>query len=306
MNLKQLETFYWIERLGSFSAAAERLHTTQSTVSMRIQELEQSLNTKLFSRSGRTVRLTPKGRQLVPYVRELVTLTAEIQERIMAQEALSGVVKLGVVEAVATTWLPKFIQRLQERYPNVTVELEVALSLELTERLQNGALHIVFAMGQPPGPNFVGTSLGSLELRWFASPDLGLNRNEPIKRILERLPFITLDRRSYHDANIRAWMARNKVHCRRTIVCNAMSVVGMLVKSGVGITLLPARCYREDLEAGLLTTVGARTRMPPVDVLAMYAVDEHSALLRLISELAVEVSDFDHPHGGTAHSPGNA
>lgn len=293
MNLKQLETFYWIERLGSFSAAAERLHTTQSTVSMRIQELEQSLNTKLFSRSGRSVRLTPKGSQLVPYARELIGLKAEIQERIMAQDAMSGVVKLGVIEAVATTWLPKFIQQLQERYPNITVELEVALSLELIERLQSGKFHLVFGMGRPPGPNFFGTSLGFLELRWFASPNLGLNKDVSIKSILERLPFITLDRRSYHEANIRTWMAKNKVRCRRTIVCNAISVVGMLVKSGVGITLLPWRCFEEDIESGLLTIIGAQTKMPPVEVLAMYPVDEDSALSRLLAELAVEVSDFD-------------
>ena len=58
MNMKQLETFYWVERLGSFSAAAERVHATQSTISMRIQELEQSLGVKLFDLSHRMARLT--------------------------------------------------------------------------------------------------------------------------------------------------------------------------------------------------------------------------------------------------------
>ena len=51
MNIKQLETFYWIERLGSFSAAADKVFATQSTVSMRIHELEESLGVKLFDRT---------------------------------------------------------------------------------------------------------------------------------------------------------------------------------------------------------------------------------------------------------------
>ena len=78
MNMKQLETFYWVERLGSFSAAAERVHATQSTISMRIQELEQSLGVRLFDRSHRMARLTAKGRELLPYVRQMVELTSAI------------------------------------------------------------------------------------------------------------------------------------------------------------------------------------------------------------------------------------
>lgn len=293
MNLKQLETFYWIERLGSFSAAAERLFTTQSTVSMRIQELEQSLGVKLFKRSGRSVRLTPKGRELVPYVRQLIELTAEMHERIMSPGSLSGVIKLGVVEAVATTWLPHFIQRLQERYPNITLELEVALSLELTNRLHHGGLNVVFGMGQPPGPRYAAESLGSLQLKWFANPSLGITEGEDIPTLLEHWPFVTLDRHSYHDAKIQAWMTENKVRCHRIIVCNAMSIVGMLVKAGVGITLLPSACYERDVEEGMLQVVGTPPGMPPVEVFAMYPLDEHQPLTRLVTEVASEVSDFD-------------
>ena len=50
MNLKQIETFYWAAKLGSFTAAAERLSATQSTVSMRIQELERDFGVALFDR----------------------------------------------------------------------------------------------------------------------------------------------------------------------------------------------------------------------------------------------------------------
>ena len=51
MNLRQLETFFWAARLGSFAKAAQRLNATQSAVSMRIQEIENRLNTVLFDRS---------------------------------------------------------------------------------------------------------------------------------------------------------------------------------------------------------------------------------------------------------------
>ena len=109
MNIKQLETFYWAAKLGSFTAAAERLNATQSTVSMRIQDLEQTLDSALFDRSQRTARLTAKGRELMGYAEKLLSLVAEIQERISAPESIPGFLRLGVAEVVSTTWLPRFI-----------------------------------------------------------------------------------------------------------------------------------------------------------------------------------------------------
>ncbi|KAA3628719.1 MAG: LysR family transcriptional regulator [Proteobacteria bacterium] len=292
MNIKQLETFYWIERLGSFSAAAERVFTTQSTVSMRIQELEQSLGAKLFDRSGRTVRLTPKGKEIVPYVQQLIELVAEMQQRFTSSDALSGFIRLGVVEAVATTWLPRFIRMLQERYPRVTLELEVALSLELTEKLHNGTLDVIFSLGQSPGPNYASESLGSLQIEWMASSSLGIAENDVGPALFEYWPFITLNRNSYHSANIQAWMTENKVRCGRTIVCNSMSGVAILVNAGLGFTLLPTFCYRQDIDAGHLKVFGTPEGMQPVEVFAIYPMDEYRPIARLITEIAVEVSDF--------------
>src|SRR3546814_20237440 len=63
--LFHLETLLWIDRLGTFSAAAERLNTTQPAVSARMRELEQRLGSALFRRDGRTMSLSPAGRKLV-------------------------------------------------------------------------------------------------------------------------------------------------------------------------------------------------------------------------------------------------
>ena len=76
MNRKQLETFETIVRLGSFAAAAAKLNATQSTVSARIQELEESLCVQLFDRAQRKANLTTKGRELVSYAQTAIDETA--------------------------------------------------------------------------------------------------------------------------------------------------------------------------------------------------------------------------------------
>ena len=63
--LYHLETLLWIARLGTFGAAAERLNTTQPAISARVRELENLVGKQLFRREGRTMTLTPAGRQLV-------------------------------------------------------------------------------------------------------------------------------------------------------------------------------------------------------------------------------------------------
>jgi DNA-binding transcriptional LysR family regulator len=296
MNIRNLETFYWVARLGSFTAAADRVLATQSTVSMRIQELEQSLRVKLFDRSHRTARLTPKGKELVFYVERLLELTTEMQQRITPSESVRGLIRVGVVELIAYTWLPRFIRTLRNRYADVALELEIALTAELMDKLSNGALDLVFALGNPPGPHYVSEPLGSMELEWMAHPDLGIPAGPVPPKELERWPFITLNRFSYHHAAVQSWMKKNQVHCRKVIVCNSMTVAATLVTAGVGISLLPPVCYRREMKKGLLQIVRTTARMRPVNFSAMYPLGEFQPLAPLMAELAVEVSDQDAGH----------
>lgn len=306
MNMKQLETFYWIERLGSFSAAAERVHTTQSTISMRVQELEQSLGVKLFERSHRRVRLTSKGKELVPYVRQLIEITAEIQSRITPSETLSGVIKVGVIEIIALTWLPEFIRAMQLRYPNVSLQLEVALSLDLLDKLASGELDVVFTSGRTSaGSNHVIESLGAVEFEWMASPALGIPERAITPAELNAWPFITLNRQSIHHHTIEAWLKDSQVRVRHLIECNSLTVAATLVAAGLGVSRMPPVCYRRELQEGVLRIVETTRPMPAVEVFAMYAPDESQPLAPLITRLAAEASRPSHgvPAGGGGRSP---
>ncbi len=72
MELKYLYTFKTILDAGSFQKAAERLHYAQSTVTLQMQLLSQSLSTALFEKIGRKMVLTQSGRELLPYIEEVL------------------------------------------------------------------------------------------------------------------------------------------------------------------------------------------------------------------------------------------
>ena len=61
MNVRFLEAFVWVAKLGSFKAAAEKMHTTQAGISSRIATLEEQFGVRLFDREHRGVLLTYHG-----------------------------------------------------------------------------------------------------------------------------------------------------------------------------------------------------------------------------------------------------
>ena len=71
MNLKFLETFVWVARLKSFRLTADKLFTTQASISSRIAVLEGELGVKLFLRDSRGVSLTPEGLKVLDYAEHL-------------------------------------------------------------------------------------------------------------------------------------------------------------------------------------------------------------------------------------------
>lgn len=72
MNLKFLETFVWVAKLKSFRLTAEKLFTTQASISSRIAVLESELGVKLFLRDSRGVSLTPDGLKVLDYAEQMM------------------------------------------------------------------------------------------------------------------------------------------------------------------------------------------------------------------------------------------
>lgn len=293
MNIKQLETFYWAAKLGSFTAAAERVTATQSTVSMRILDLERTFGVALFDRSQRRARLTRKGRELMSYAENMLNMTAEIQKRISAPDSMPGFVRLGVVEVVSITWLPKFIKTVHQRYPKVVLELDEALTVDLVARLRSGSLDLVLAPGRTPGYNFITRSLGTMVFAWMASPALGIGERPLGPRDLQQWPVIALARESYHHATIEDWFRAGNAYCRRIDTCKSLGVAASLTAAGLGVSYLPIRCYEKELSDGRLQILQTKPSMPPVEFTATMSVDGFYPIAQLMSELAVETSDFD-------------
>ncbi|MDA1024052.1 MAG: LysR family transcriptional regulator [Proteobacteria bacterium] len=293
MNIKQLETLYWAVKLGSFTAAAERLNSTQSTVSMRIQNLEIDFGIELFDRSQRTARVTAKGRELVKYVEQLLNLMAEIRERLSAPETIPGTLRLGVVEMVSVTWLPALIRVLHESYPKIVLELDEALTQDLVAGLRSGALDLILAPGRMPEYDLNTRSLGTVEFVWMATPNLGVPDRRLKAQDLQQWPIVALSRESYHHSRIEDWFRSGNAYYRKIYTCKSLGVAASLASAGLGITLLPIDYFQDQVDSGRLKVIETDPPMTPTEFTATMAMDGIQPITKIIANLAQELSTFN-------------
>jgi len=292
MTLKQLETFYWVCRLGGFAAAAKHLHSTQSAVSMRIQDLESSLGVPLFDRNQRAARLTAKGQDLIQYAERLMSVASDIRHRIGDPKVLSGTVRLGVTDFVAVTWLPALVAAINENYPDIALELDVDLTLTQLRKLQNGDLDVAVLPGPIEEPGLTNVSLGSVEFAWMASPKLGVPRKRLTPRDLHAWPLLTLT----HDSNLHKLMARwfeaSHATIRRANACNSIGVLAALTMAGLGVSYLPREHFARDIEDGRLQLLDIAPKLPDLEYFAIFGKRQIQPLSQSIAQLAQQYSTF--------------
>jgi len=100
MNIRFLEAFVWVARLGSFKAAADKLDTTQAATSARIATLEDQFGVRLFERDKRHVALTNTGAELLKHAEEILAVSARMLDAVAERASYRGTVVAGAIESV--------------------------------------------------------------------------------------------------------------------------------------------------------------------------------------------------------------
>ncbi len=138
MRLATLDTFVTVVRTGSFVAAADEAGLTASAVSLQMKQVEEYFGRPLFDRSGRSVRVTPYGRQLSQGV--ATALGAIEAFRKPRELAVSGTLDLGAIPTVQTSALPVAMRLMRARHPALKIRLTLDVSAPLQAAVGDGRL----------------------------------------------------------------------------------------------------------------------------------------------------------------------
>lgn len=140
MDIDLARTFLEIARSGSFVAAAERLHLTQTAVTARIQNLEGQLGCRLFVRNRAGARLTADGEHFLGYASQLVQTWDAARRDLPLPDGFRNLLNLGGEVSLCNPLLLNWMRRLREAIPGHAVRVEIGQGADLLKQLEQGAL----------------------------------------------------------------------------------------------------------------------------------------------------------------------
>lgn len=142
MDIDQARTFLTITAHGSFVEAGRQLHLTQSTVSARIQRLEEELGTRLFTRNRSGATLTLAGRRFLDYAKRLVLTADQARDEVGLPDYYRASIRIGGRIALWEGFLPQWVGWMRQQAPDVVIRNEIGFEEDLMSRLIEGSLDI--------------------------------------------------------------------------------------------------------------------------------------------------------------------
>jgi DNA-binding transcriptional LysR family regulator len=237
LDTDQLRSFLAIVDTGSFTRAAERVHKTQSAVSMHVRRLEETLGCALFVKQGRGARLTEEGESLIDYARRIVHIEAGAVAA-LSRKGLRGAVRLGIPDDYAETYLADILARFNRRHPLVEVSVSCEGSPELAHQVAASALDLALVTYHSGLHDF--ELLREQPLVWAASERFHIEANAPIPLALGSVS--CLWRREADEA-----LSEAERPTRGLFFSKNYSAIGSVVRAGLAVTTLPQSMVGEGM-----------------------------------------------------------
>ena len=246
MDLRSLRYFVTVAEELNITRAAEKLHMSQPPLSAQIKSLEEELDTVLFIRGKRRLKLTESGQLLYRRAKEILSLAEKTRSEVHSMgEGMRGTISIGLVEGmapdIAAEWFAGFIGK----YPNIRFRILDGSTDDLLEKMRTGLISL--AVITSPCDHSLLHSFHVGEERIAAlinkTHPLAMKDGEEIDiRELEGENLIVPSRRALIDT-IYKWF--EKVGTEPKIVCEMDSYLDAAALAGrmVGISIYPRTAY---------------------------------------------------------------
>lgn len=229
LDPKLLRTFVAIADAASFTVAADRLNSTQSTVSQHLGRLEDALGQSLIDRSARPICPTPSGERLLGYARRLLALQYEAQT-LLADPSGTITTRIGVPDDIVTPAMSRQFARFAVRHREIRLDVTTGLSRDLKTRFRAGEFDIAIVK-ETVADGDVRASFPE-PLGWYEAEDTSSPWPEPI-------PLVTFPPGGlYRDLMIDR-IERERRRWYIAFTGNSLGSVLSAIEAGLGVSVLP-------------------------------------------------------------------
>ena len=252
MEIKQLESFAAVVRLGSFTRAAEELYISQPTVSTHIRTLEEELNTRLILRTTKSIEVTAAGKKVYD---DAVSIL-QLRDR-MLQESAGGakrIIHLGASTIPSAYVLPEILPAFGRLHPNTFFVIHQSDSQGVIDGLTDGVFDVGLTGMPCQQENLVCRSF-CRDRMVLITPvtahflELQARAASPVDILLQE-PVILREKGSGSKKSVDRFLERAGIPEERLQVCariNDPEAIKNLVAGGLGSSSVSARAARNFL-----------------------------------------------------------
>jgi len=263
-DLRQLECFCAVARMGSFTKAAEEVGVAQSSLSEQIAKLEQGLASVLFERLARRIELTPAGEALLPRAQALLQDAAALPQYLeTVRSETGGVLRVGVIPTIMPYFLAPRLRDFVRTHPEIELHLREVPTAELIKQIEDGAIDIGILSIPVEGHNLVMRELFR-EPILLAVPEFhALAKEEKVllRRVSDERLLILKEGHCLRDETL-TLCGRARARFDAQFEADQLASIFELIRAGFGVSLVPEMAGR----------AAAGCRLIPVEPAAMRRV----------------------------------
>jgi LysR family hydrogen peroxide-inducible transcriptional activator len=241
-TLRQLEYLVAVADARSFRRAAERVNTTQPTLSEQLKALEERIGAQLVERSHSRVVLTPVGLEVLEIARRMLRDAQEIKAIASGHSGrLAGIVRVGLSPTIGPYMLPRIVPELRSRYPDLRLYVREEPPSVLARGLDEGSLDVIVVQLPVRSADFVSVSLFREPIYVAMAADHRIASKPVLRRSdLAGEEVLTLGPDFQLHDFVRTLAEELGAHVRLDFEGTSLDTLREMVATGLGITFLPA------------------------------------------------------------------
>ena len=259
MELRNISTFVRVAEVQNFSKTALQLGYSQSAVTMQIKQLEEELNTQLFERIGKHVKLTEAGQRFLPRALEVLEAVRRAERSVQAPEHITGSLRIGTSESHLISVLPPVIMEFGKICPDVEVSTHTASISDLFHMLKQNDIDLLFFLDEKTySPEWIRVAERPEAIYFVASVDSDLagEKNIPLERLLREPLFLTEKGISYRYA-MEQVLAAKGIELHPFLETGNTDVITSILLRNRGISFLPEYVVQDYIKKGQLVILDA-------------------------------------------------
>jgi len=251
MDLRQLEIIRAIADTGSFTAAGEKLHVSQSAISRQVLLLEEELGQAVFHRIGRRIRITPTGDSLLRLShRVFQDLEETISDISDQRETLHGTMRLVAGMTVCLYIFPSLLAEVRRAFPRLDLKITVGGIERSVAMLRSGAADLGLVTLPVKAADLVSQPVLEEELLLITYPAHPLAKKRTIRPAdLHQQPFIHFEAGSVTRRLVDRFCAQEGIEPEVMMETENVEIIKAMVHFGIGISIIPWQAAAADVTA---------------------------------------------------------